>query len=110
MSAAPTSSPKTASYGSWRSPITSDLIVAQSIGLSEVRLDGADVYWIESRPQEQGRSVVVRSEADGRYADAYAAAKRARLVIAVSEFSVRTARTPVRLTSIDSTLPISVPR
>ena len=69
MSAAPTSSPKTASYGSWRSPITSDLIVAQSIGLSEVRLDGADVYWIESRPQEQGRSVVVRSEADGRYAD-----------------------------------------
>jgi hypothetical protein len=69
MSAAPTSSPKTASYGSWRSPITSDLIVAQSIGLSEVRLDGADVYWIESRPQEQGRSVVVRSEADGRHAD-----------------------------------------
>src|SRR4029077_3474631 len=69
MSAAPTSSPKTASYGSWRSPITSDLIVAQSIALSEVRLDGADVYWIESRRQEQGRSVVVRSEADGRYAD-----------------------------------------
>ncbi|MFZ1087751.1 MAG: prolyl oligopeptidase family serine peptidase, partial [Xanthobacteraceae bacterium] len=69
MSVAPTSLPKTASYGSWRSPITSDLIVAQSIGLSEVRLDGADVYWIESRPQEQGRSVVVRSEADGRHAD-----------------------------------------
>src|ERR1700738_2276262 len=69
MSVAPTFLPKTASYGSWRSPITSDLIVAQSIGLSEVRLDGADVYWIESRPQEQGRSVVVRSEADGRHAD-----------------------------------------
>ena len=51
---------KTAPYGSWRSPITSDLIVAQSIGLSEVRFDGDEIYWLESRPQEAGRSVVVR--------------------------------------------------
>jgi dipeptidyl aminopeptidase/acylaminoacyl peptidase len=51
---------KTASYGSWKSPITSDLIVAQSIGLSDVRLDGGTVYWLEARPQEQGRNVVVR--------------------------------------------------
>jgi dipeptidyl aminopeptidase/acylaminoacyl peptidase len=51
---------KTAPYGFWKSPITSDLIVAQSIGLSEVRLDGEDIYWLESRPQEGGRSVVVR--------------------------------------------------
>lgn len=49
-----------APYGSWKSPITSDLIVAQSIGLSEVRIDGEDVYWLESRPQEGGRRVVVR--------------------------------------------------
>src|SRR6476660_4322308 len=55
---------KTAPYGSWRSPITSDLIVAQSIGLSETRLDGDRIYWLEGRPQEQGRLVVVR--ADGR--------------------------------------------
>ena len=34
------SSAKTAPYGSWKSPITSDLIVAQSISLSDVRLDG----------------------------------------------------------------------
>lgn len=46
--------------GSWKSPITSDLIVEQSIGLSEVRLDGEDIYWIESRPNEAGRCVVVR--------------------------------------------------
>ena len=49
----------TAPYGSWKSPITSDLIVAQSIGLSEVRLDGAHIYWLESRPHEGGRTVVV---------------------------------------------------
>jgi dipeptidyl aminopeptidase/acylaminoacyl peptidase len=51
---------KIAPYGAWKSPITSDLIIAQSIALSEVRLDGGDVYWLEGRPQEQGRYVVVR--------------------------------------------------
>ena len=49
-----------APYGSWKSPITSDLIVAQSIGLSEVRIEGESVHWMESRPQEGGRYVVVR--------------------------------------------------
>ncbi len=54
--------PKTAPYGSWRSPITSDLIVAEAIGLADVLLDGDDVYWIESRPQEAGRNVIVRAQ------------------------------------------------
>src|SRR5262249_23315613 len=57
-------STKTAQYGSWKSPITSELIVAQSITLSEVCLDGGHVYWLEGRPQEQGRYVVVRAGAD----------------------------------------------
>jgi dipeptidyl aminopeptidase/acylaminoacyl peptidase len=56
-------------YGSWKSPITSDLIVAESIGLGEIRLDGADVYWSEMRPSEGGRNVVVRRTPDGRTAD-----------------------------------------
>jgi dipeptidyl aminopeptidase/acylaminoacyl peptidase len=60
---------KTAPYGSWKSPITSDLIVAQSITLSEVCLDGGHVYWLEGRPQEQGRCVVVRAGGDGRATD-----------------------------------------
>src|SRR5947208_1891992 len=53
---------KSAPYGSWKSPITSDLIVAQSITLTEVRLDGRNIYWLEGRPQEQGRYVVVRAD------------------------------------------------
>ncbi len=61
---------QTAAYGSWSSPITSDMIVASSIGLGEILLDGADVYWLESRPQEGGRSVLVRRTADGTVADA----------------------------------------
>ncbi len=57
--------PKTAPYGSWKSPITSDLIVSQSISLSDVRFDGGALYWLEGRPQEQGRNVVVPANASG---------------------------------------------
>src|SRR5690349_6912779 len=52
-------------YGSWLSPITSDLIVAESIGLGDVMLDGDDVYWIEGRPREAGRNVIVRCSGGG---------------------------------------------
>src|SRR6266436_1696410 len=51
--------PQIASYASWASPISSDLIVTSSIGLRDILPDGRDIYWIESRPQERGRSVVV---------------------------------------------------
>jgi dipeptidyl aminopeptidase/acylaminoacyl peptidase len=61
--------PQVTPYGSWSSPITSDLIVASTIGLGEIMLDGADVYWIESRAQEGGRSVIVRCFEDGSRAD-----------------------------------------
>ncbi len=59
--------PTTAAYGSWKSPITSDL-VAQSITVSEPRFDGEDVYWLEGRPQESGRLVVVRASTVNGYA------------------------------------------
>ena len=58
-------SKKSAPYGSWKSPITSDLIIAQSISLGEARLDGGKLSWVEGRPQEQGRFVIVRQDADG---------------------------------------------
>ncbi len=56
---------QTAPYGSWKSPITSDLIVAKSIGLYEICLDGGSLYWLESRPNEGGRYVVVAHGAEG---------------------------------------------
>jgi hypothetical protein len=61
--------PKVAPYGSWKSPITSDLIVSETIGLGQIALDGADVYWVEMRPAEDGRYVIVRRTPDGRTAD-----------------------------------------
>jgi dipeptidyl aminopeptidase/acylaminoacyl peptidase len=53
-------------YGSWKSPITSDLIVSGTIGLGQIAIDGEDVYWVETRPQEKGRYVVVKLPPDGR--------------------------------------------
>jgi len=43
-----------------------DLIVTESVGLSQIMLDGVDVYWIESRPMEGGRNVIVRLRAGTR--------------------------------------------
>lgn len=58
-----------ATYGSWQSPITTNLLVADTVGLGSICLDGADTYWLESRPQEGGRVVLVKRTADGTTAD-----------------------------------------
>jgi dipeptidyl aminopeptidase/acylaminoacyl peptidase len=47
-------------YGSWPSPITTDLLVEKVVGLAQLRVDGDDLYWLERRPAEAGRQVVVR--------------------------------------------------
>lgn len=57
------------SYGSWPSPISADLIVAESIKLSQIQLDGDDIYWVEQRPSEGGRNVIVKCTPDGRKTD-----------------------------------------
>ncbi|KAA3663598.1 MAG: S9 family peptidase [Chloroflexi bacterium] len=51
---------KTAPYGSWLSPITSELIVTGSIRLGQIVLDGDAVYWTEGRPSENGRNTLVK--------------------------------------------------
>jgi dipeptidyl aminopeptidase/acylaminoacyl peptidase len=66
-------------YGSWKSPITADLIVSESIGLGSVALDGGYIYWIEMRPAEQGRYVIVRCAPDGT-----------RIDVTLPPFNVRT--------------------
>mgnify|MGYP006274432527 CR=1 FL=1 len=52
-------------YGSWQSPIRSDLIVSESIGLGGVVYDHQDIYWLEARPSEGGRYVLVRRTGKG---------------------------------------------
>jgi len=56
---------KPAVGGSWASPLTTDRIVSSSVSLAEPRIDGDDIYWLESRPLEGGRQVIVRYRLDG---------------------------------------------
>src|SRR5579885_1136556 len=73
--------PQIAPYGSWKSPITSDLIVAETIKLEQVVLDGSDIYWIERRPAEGGRYVIVRRTPDRKATDMLAAPYNARTTV-----------------------------
>ena len=47
-------------YGSWPTPISSEVVVAKAVRLAEVQVDGDDVIWSESRPDERGRTALVR--------------------------------------------------
>jgi dipeptidyl aminopeptidase/acylaminoacyl peptidase len=53
-------------YGSWKSPITSDLLVSETADLDQIAVDGHDLYWTEMRPSEGGRVAIVRRRADGQ--------------------------------------------
>ena len=64
----PMTEPTIAPYGSWKSPITADLLLGGTVGLSEPLIDGDAVYWVEARPSEAGRNVIVRWAA-GEMAD-----------------------------------------
>ncbi len=50
------------SYGSWKSPITAAKIAAAAKSYSSVFVDGEEIYWLESRPEEAGRNVLVHSD------------------------------------------------
>jgi hypothetical protein len=62
--AAPAEPPRLA-HGTWPSPIRVDDLIGGAVRVSEPWIDGDDVYWIEGRPAEAGRSVLVRRAADG---------------------------------------------
>jgi dipeptidyl aminopeptidase/acylaminoacyl peptidase len=61
--------PQTAPYGTWKSPISSDLIVSGVVALSDPVIDGRDIYWTELRPTEGGRLVLVNRTPDGTNTD-----------------------------------------
>jgi dipeptidyl aminopeptidase/acylaminoacyl peptidase len=61
--------PQVAPYGSWKSPITSDLVASGAVRLEQVVLDGENIYWVEMRPAEGGRCVVVRRSPQGQTTD-----------------------------------------
>src|SRR5215467_8601462 len=59
-----------APFGSWKSPISSELLTSSGIGFSELRFSTGNLYWLESRPDEAGRVVIVRCSPSGTPSDA----------------------------------------
>ncbi len=55
-------------YGSWDSPISSEMITAESISLDQITIFNNRIYWLERRPAEAGRNVIV-SYRDGQTTD-----------------------------------------
>jgi dipeptidyl aminopeptidase/acylaminoacyl peptidase len=58
-----------APYGSWRSPISAEMVAKAGIRLEFVVVDGNDTYWSEMRPAEAGRYVIVRQTPGGKTSD-----------------------------------------
>ena len=56
-------------YGTWPSPISAERVASQSVRLGAVAVDGDDIYWLEGRPHEGGRNVLVRRRDDGSATD-----------------------------------------
>ncbi|WIY83700.1 prolyl oligopeptidase family serine peptidase [Propionimicrobium sp. PCR01-08-3] len=52
--------PIIAPYGSWKSPITLDEVIAGGASISELVADQGALYWLESLPDENGRTTVMR--------------------------------------------------
>ena len=58
-----------APYGSWKSPITTEMIIEGSIKFQEIHCEGDNIYWLEGRPAEKGRSALVYYALDGKPVD-----------------------------------------
>ena len=65
-------------YGSWPSPLDAAVVTAAGIAPTALQADGDALYWIEGRPDEGGRDVVVRRRADGAVEDVLPAPWNAR--------------------------------
>lgn len=55
-----------APYGHWTSPITPEWLTHSQKRYGHIVLEGASVYWDESRPNEKGRGVVMERTAEGK--------------------------------------------
>jgi dipeptidyl aminopeptidase/acylaminoacyl peptidase len=58
-----------APYGSWSTPVTSELVVRAAAGLGGVTVHGDVVTWSEQRPEEGGRTQLVQRLGDGPAVD-----------------------------------------
>jgi dipeptidyl aminopeptidase/acylaminoacyl peptidase len=70
-----------APYGSWHSPITPDLIVTDVVRFGGATEVSGSLYYSETRPQEKGRTALVRMSADGTLKDLIPSEYNARTTV-----------------------------
>ncbi len=59
----------TAPFGTWPSPITPASVAGNSRRFGGLQIGHEAVYWTEGRPEEAGRSVIVKCDGNGRKTD-----------------------------------------
>jgi len=52
--------PKITEFGGWVSPFSADLVTANNLRINSPRVYRGSVYWVEQRPSEGGRAVLMR--------------------------------------------------
>jgi dipeptidyl aminopeptidase/acylaminoacyl peptidase len=57
--------PNIADFGTWASPITPEMLTRAEVGLAFPSRDRGFTYWLESRPEEGGRLVLMRAADEG---------------------------------------------
>src|SRR3954467_101313 len=67
-----------AHFGSWTTPITSELVVSAAAGIGGVSVHGRTVTWAEQRPEEGGRTQLVQRTGEGPAVDLLPAGANAR--------------------------------
>lgn len=60
---------KTASYGTWISPISAEKISSGSTVKLNMLIDENNTYYVETRPQNKGRSTIVKRDQAGNFQD-----------------------------------------
>jgi dipeptidyl aminopeptidase/acylaminoacyl peptidase len=63
--AAESGGPVRAPYGTWASPISAESLAKGAIGVSDLRTEGGRMFWLENRPDQAGRMVVMTGDAAG---------------------------------------------
>jgi dipeptidyl aminopeptidase/acylaminoacyl peptidase len=57
--------PTVAPYGAWESPFAISMLTVGVVALGEIRAAAGVRWWLEGRPDEKGRQVLVRRDPDG---------------------------------------------
>ena len=60
---------RTSPFGTWETPITSSVVSSSGVQIKEISVDDGHVYWLEGRPDEGGRNVLVTRACNGALAD-----------------------------------------